>query len=98
MASTFLEMCQIAHFTCRKDIATKLRLEQLTRKYKQLMSGQMGSNSKVAKDLKALDHFTGQSRAPGAKGGSDVSDVDEAIQSKFIEIRDVDVNSEVMDL
>ena len=31
--ATFLEMCQIAHYVCRHDVATKMRLEQLTRKF-----------------------------------------------------------------
>jgi len=90
-------MCQIAHYGCRKDIGTKLRLEQLSRRYKNAMAKEL-KDEQVQKKLKDMERYTGVAEQPNSPETDDDYSSSEDDEVKFVQIRDIDVHSEVMDV
>lgn len=104
VSKNYLEMCRIAHFMCKKDLSTKIAIEKLARQYLRKVRSQDGTDNKNDQNFQAIDKYTGKKVNPITNLRESDSDDYESCSSdesdeeqKFIEIRDVDVYSEVMD-
>ena len=97
-AQLFMEVAQIAHFVCRNDIATKMRIEQLTRHLQRKMTNNATGGRKFQKQ-KNIDQYQGEHyRRESTPSVYDSDESEIIMDQKFIEIRDVDAYGEVMDL
>lgn len=45
VCKNYLEMCQIAHFMCKKDLSTKIAIEKLARQYLRKAKSHDGTDS-----------------------------------------------------